>query len=219
MVTTAAVLGLVLWAGSSPLPLLVAFLAFRLPMVAVVGAAAWVTRDWLRRDRGPTPDDEARFLEGVVTELHGGASPRVAVVRSAERSTAVDARQAMRAASLGLDSARLAASLARAMPLNGRLAGAAWAISSESGAPFGPVMQLLSQRAAERGRLLRERSALTAQARATAWIVAGLPMGLFLVLLLSGRVDVGPSLPVAVAGAALQLLGVAIVVFMLRSRP
>ena len=217
--TTAVVLGLVLWAGSSPLPLLVVFMAFRLPILALVGAAVWVAQDWLRRERGPTPDEEAEFLEGVVTELYGGASPRLAVIRSAERSTAVDARQAMRAASLGLDSTRLAGALASAMPLNGRLAGAAWAISSESGAPFGPVMQLLSQRAAERGRLLRERSALTAQARASAWMVAGLPMGLFLALLLSGRVDAGPSLPIAVAGAALQLLGVAIVVFMLRSRP
>ncbi len=217
--TTAVVLGLVLWAGSSPLPLLVVFMAFRLPILALVGAAAWVAQDWLRRERGPTPDEEAAFLEGVVTELYGGVSPRLAVIHSAERSTAVDARQAMRAASLGLDSTRLAGALASAMPLNGRLAGAAWAISSESGAPFGPVMQLLSQRAAERGRLLRERSALTAQARASAWVVAGLPMGLFLALLLSGRVDLGPSLPIAVAGAALQLLGVAIVVFMLRSRP
>jgi len=219
VLTIAAVIGLVLWAGSSPVPLLGVFAALRFPILALLLVAAWVTQDWLRRDQGPTPDDEAQFLEGVVTELHGGASPRVAVIRSAERSTAVDARQAMRAASLGLDSTRLAAALATAMPLNGRLAGAAWAISSESGAPFGPVMQLLSQRAAERGRLLRERRALTAQARASAWIVAGLPMGLFLVLLISGRVDVGPSLPIAVAGAALQLLGVAIVVFMLRSRP
>lgn len=219
MVSTAALLGLVLWSDSSPLPLLVALVALRYPLVALVITAAWTTLFWIRRDRGPTPDDESRFLEGVAAELHGGASPRAAIIRSAGRESTLDARRAVRAAALGLESTRLSASLASALPINGRLAGAAWAISSESGAPFGPVMGLLAQRAADRGRLLRERRALTAQARASAWIVAGVPIGLFALLVLSGRIDIGPSAPIAAVGAALQLVGVGLVVLMLRDRP
>ena len=217
MVSTAAVAGLVLWAGASPLPMLAVVVSLRYPAPALAAIGLWIVLG--RRGRGgPSPDDEARFLGGVVTELHGGASPRAAVIRSAEREEKIDARLAARAAELGLESPRLAAGLAGALPVNGRLAGAAWAISADAGAPFGPVLQLLAHRAAERGRLLRERRALTAQARATAWLVAGVPLGLFAVLALTGRVDIGPSLPIAVVGMGLQAVGVGVVVLMLRER-
>jgi len=217
VVSTAAALGLVLWAGLSPLPLVAAVASLRYPAPALAAVVVWVILGRLRR-RGPTPDDEASFLGNVVTELHGGASPRGAVVRSAAQNETIDARLATRAAQLGLASSRLGSGLATALPINGRLAGAAWAISTDAGAPFGPVMQLLAHRAAERGRLLRERSALTAQARATAWLVAGVPLGLFAVLVLTGRIDLGSSLPIAIVGMGLQALGVAVIVVMLRRR-
>jgi Flp pilus assembly protein TadB len=215
MVSTTVALGLILWTGLSPLPLLAAVAAFRFPVAALLAVAAWIAYGRLLADIGPSPDDEARFLGGVVTELHGGASPRVAVIGASAREESIDARLATRAALLGLDSARLATGLTGALPINGRLAGAAWAISTDSGAPFGPVMRLLAHRAAERGRLLRERRALTAQARATAWLVAGVPLGLFAVLAVTGRIDVGPALPIAAVGIGLQLVGVAVVVLML----
>ncbi len=218
MVSAAAIVGLVLWIGASPLPVLMAVASFRYPVPALAAAGLWIGIARLRH-RGPSPDDEARFLGGIVTELHGGASPRAAVINSAARTETIDARLATRAAILGLESPRLAAGLAGALPINGRLAGAAWAISTDAGAPFGPVMQLLAHRASERGRLLRERRALTAQARATAWLVAGVPLGLFGVLVLAGKVEIGPSLPVAVAGVGLQAIGVGVVVLMLRARP
>lgn len=218
MVSAAIALGLILWIGLSPLPLVLTLAAFRFPLLALLVVAVWIVRERVLADHGPSPDDEARFLGGVVTELHGGASPRVAVIRASAREETIDARLATRTALLGLDSSRLAAGLTGALPINGRLAGAAWAISTDSGAPFGPVMQLLAHRAAERGRLLRERRALTAQARATAWLVAGVPLGLFAVLLVTGRIDIGPSLPIAAVGLGLQVLGVAVVVLMLRGR-
>ncbi len=218
MVSTTVILGVILWTGLSPIPLLATVVAFRFPLAALLVVAGWIVYERFRADRGPSPDDEARFLGGVVTELHGGASPRVAVIRASARERSIDARLATRAARLGLDSGRLAAGLTAALPTNGRLAGAAWAISTDSGAPFGPVMRLLAHRAAERGRLLRERRALTAQARATAWLVAGVPLGLFAVLVVTGRIDTGPSLPIAAVGLGLQLVGVAVVVLMLRGR-
>jgi Flp pilus assembly protein TadB len=218
MVSTSVALGLVLWTGLSPLPLLATVAALRFPLAALIGVTAWIVVWRFLADRGPSPDDEARFLSDVVTELHGGASPRVAVIRASAREESIDARLATRAALLGLDSARLATGLTGALPINGRLAGAAWAISTDSGAPFGPVMRLLAHRAAERGRLLRERRALTAQARATAWLVAGVPLGLFALLVATGRIDTGPSLPIAAVGLSLQVVGVAVVVLMLRGR-
>ena len=215
MVSTAVVVGLVLWTGASPVPVLLGLVSLRYPVLALVALGAWIASGLLRGS-GPSPDDEARFLEGVVTELHGGAPPRAAVIRSAANEQTIDARLATRSVLLGLESSRLAAGLASALPLNGRLAGAAWAISTDSGAPFAPVMQLLAHRAAERGRLLRERRALTTQARATAWLVGGVPLGLFALLVVTGSVEVGPSLPIAAAGIGLQVVGIGLVVLMMR---
>jgi Flp pilus assembly protein TadB len=120
---------------------------------------------------------------------------------------------------LGLDSVALCRAFSQALPLNGRLAGAAWAISNEVGAPFAPVMTVLADRASSRGRLQRERRALTAQARATAWIVAGLPILLVAVLWATGRISLGNSWSVAVVGLGLQVVGVGLVLLMLRSQP
>ena len=215
MVSAAAVVGLVLWTGASPVPVLLGLASLKYPAPALMALGVWIVRSLLRRS-GPSPDDESRFLEGVVTELHGGASPRAAVIRSATNEESIDGRLATRSALLGLESSRLAAGLTSALPLNGRLAGAAWAISTDSGAPFAPVMRLLAHRAAERGRLLRERRALTAQARATAWLVGGVPLGLFALLVVTGSVEVGPSLPIAAAGVGLQVVGIGLVVLMMR---
>ncbi|MEE8497916.1 MAG: hypothetical protein V3S62_05235, partial [Acidimicrobiia bacterium] len=68
MVSTTVVLGLILWTGLSPLPLLATVAAFRFPLPALLVVAVWVVYQRFLADRGPSPDDEARFLGGVVTE-------------------------------------------------------------------------------------------------------------------------------------------------------
>lgn len=210
--------GVLVWVGIPVLPLVVAAAALAFPVPAAVAVVLWVAADRWRSAPGPDADDEAFFLESIAAELDGGASPRAALVAAAERPGAVRAEGIARVVALGLDSPRIAVQLAAALPLNGRLAGAAWAISAESGAPLGPVVRLLAQRAGGRGRLLRERRALTAQARATAWLIGGLPVVLFIALVVTGRIGVA-ALPVAMAGAALQAVGIVIVLIMLRRRP
>jgi Flp pilus assembly protein TadB len=109
--------------------------------------------------------------------------------------------------------------LGSALPVNGRMTAAAWLLAAESGGPAAAVMQSLAVRAAREGELIRERRALTAQARASAWVVAGLPAVLLVGAVGSGRLDTtgDPALGFIVAlGVGLQALGVVVVVAMVR---
>ena len=115
-----------------------------------------------------------------------------------------------------LPSRRIAVALRDALPTNGRLAAAAWALAGESGAPAAPVMASLAGRAAERGKLDRERRAATAQSRATAWVIARLPLAVLIALWVTGRLASGPALPVLLVGVALQVVGLSIAVAMVR---
>jgi len=211
------ILAAVAWTGYSVLPLVVGVVALYNPLPALALVAVWVIHHRYLSMPGPSPDDEARFLAGIVSEARGGASPRQAVIRVAERDQMIQAGAAVRAATLGLESAVLSQALSHALPLNGRLAGAAWAISNEVGAPFAPVMGALADRASRRGRLQRERRGLTAQARATAWIVAGIPLVLVALLAITGRITLDHSWSIAGVGIGLQMLGIGIVAAMLRS--
>lgn len=202
-----------------------------MPSVALAGAAMW--QPWLilggaplwavlHRRRSisklPGPDDEARFLRALASELNGGASLRTALAVSADHSPRLDLGLASRLAASGLSGDRVAEALGNALPVNGRLAGAAWLLASRSGGPAASVMQTLAALAADEGALHRERRSLTAQARASAWVVAALPPLLLLVLIGGGRLELSdPALvPIVAVGLALQGAGVAAVVWMLR---
>jgi tight adherence protein B len=191
-------------------------LALSYPGPALAVMAGWVVVHRLRTTSGPTPDAEAAALAGLVAELEGGSSPRAGLVRLARSSKDVDFGSPARLIAAGMPSHRVAGALGAVLPANGRLAAAAWALAGESGAPAAPVMAALARRAAERGRLDRERRAATAQARATAWVIAGLPLAVLVGLWATGRVGAGPALPVLLVGVALQVVGLAIAVVMVR---
>jgi Flp pilus assembly protein TadB len=184
---------------------------------SILGYAAFTS--WRRRRTRPGPDDEARFLQTLSAELAGGASLRAALASAAGRSDRLDLQPAARAASAGLAAETVARMLAEALPVNGRITAASWLLAAESGGPAAAVMQSLAVRAARDGELQRERRSLTAQARASAWVVAGLPAVLLLGTVVSGRLDAGgdPALAAIVAvGVGLQALGVAVAVAMVR---
>lgn len=214
--TLAVLLAAALWDGRRVVLGMAVLLAFLVPWLGLVAAAGWGALAWMRRDRGPSPDDEARFLGLIASELNSGASPRSALVMAGRQQDAVEPGYLSRLAASGQSGLQISHALREALPLNGRLAGAAWALASEAGAPAAPVIAHLQMRAAERGRLQRERRALTAQARATAWLIAGLPPTLFVFLVITGRVSSGPSVPVALIGLALQAAGMVVVALMLR---
>ncbi|OFW63204.1 MAG: hypothetical protein A2135_02615 [Actinobacteria bacterium RBG_16_67_15] len=186
-------------------------------LAAIAGYAS--VQAWRRRRSRPGPDEEAAFLQTLSAELAGGASLRTGLAAAAGRSERLALQPAARAAAAGLPAATVARLLAEALPANGRITAASWLLAAESGGPAAAVMQSLALRAARDGELQRERRSLTAQARASAWVVAGLPAVLLLGTVVSGRLDAGgdPALAMIVAvGVGLQALGVAVAVAMVR---
>ena len=189
------------------------------PLVGVGGVAAWAVVERRRRaGEPPGPDDEAAFLHGLAAEMAGGAAPRAALASAAGRAPRLDLSRAVRLAEAGMPAERVAPVLEEALPVNGRLVAGAWLLSARAGGPATGVFQALALRSSEEGALRRERRALTAQARASAWVVAGLPIALLGAMGMTGRLAfTDPALVVVIAvGLGLQVAGVAVVVVMLR---
>ena len=218
---SAVVIALALAAGA-PLPALgVAVLAMRQPLWLLAAAVVWavVARRRSRRVR-PGPADEAGFLQGLAAELDAGASLRAAVTAAAARAPALDLACACRLAEAGLPAEQVGEALQAALPGNGRLAAAAFRLASATGGRVAALFHTLAARAAETGRLSRERRALTAQARASAWVVGGMPVALLVLLAVTGRM--GPLLAdpagvvVLAVGLGLEAAGVGVVWLMVR---
>lgn len=207
---------------SSGLPLAVvgvALLALWEPWLVIVGAAVWAVVLRLRtRGRMPSADDEAAFLRAFAAELSAGASLRMALATAVDQFPGLGVEVAGRMARSGVGAQRIAAALSRALPVNGRLVGAAWLLAARSGGPAAAVAQMIAVLSAEHGDLARERKALTAQARASAWVVASIPLLLLVAMVGSGRVSLADPglLPILVVGLAMQAAGVVIIVTMLR---
>jgi len=215
-VLTVLIVAFALGRGGPTLPIVAVVVGFRRPVVGVVAVVIWAIAVRLLDRPGPAPEQEADLLIRVVGELEGGASPRSALLSAARREQVVDLARASRLIEAGQPTSAVAVAVGAALPHNGRMASAAWALAGDAGSPAAPVMRLLARRAGERGRLDRDRRALTAQARATAWLIAGLPLIVLVFLGLSGRLGSGPALPVVIIGVGLQLTGLGIVISMMR---
>lgn len=210
-------------AAGVPLPVLgVAVLAMWQPLWLVAAAVIWAVVARRRRLRGRAgPADEAGFLQGLAAELDAGASLRTAMTAAATRAPALDLARACRLAGAGLSAEKVGETLQGALPVNGRLAAAAFRLVSATGGRVAALFHTLAARAAEVGRLNRERRALTAQARASAWVVGGVPIALLVLLTATGRI--GPLLSdpvgamVLTVGLALEAAGVAVVWLMVRA--
>jgi tight adherence protein B len=220
-VTTALVLALALIGGVPAVVVAVVAVAAWWPQGFLAGVAAWTVAARRRtRRREPGPADEADFLRGIAAELAAGASLRTAVVAAADRAPALDLRRAVRLARAGFAADRIGEELRSSLPYNGRAAAAAFRLAAETGGATAGVMATLAARADEIGALARERRALTAQARLSAWMVGGAPLLLLAALGLTGRLDglVGsvPGQAVLVVGLGLELAGIGAVALMLR---
>jgi tight adherence protein B len=197
----------------------VAALAFWRPLWLLAAAVLWAVLARQRRRRAG-PGDEADFLQGLAAELGAGAALRSAVVAAAARAPALDLGRACRLAGAGLPAGEVGEALEAALPVNGRLAAAGFRLASFTGGRAAGLFHSLAGRAFEVGRLERERRALTAQARASAWVVGGLPIALLAMLVVTGRAGAllsDPAGPVVLAvGLGLEALGVGIVWLMVR---
>ena len=209
-------------AAGAPLPVLgLASLAMWQPLWLLAAAGVWaLVARRRRRGRRAGPGDEAVFLRGLAAELDAGASLRTAVAAAAGRAPALDLSRACRLAEAGLPAERVGEALQAALPGNGRLAAAAFRLASTTGGRVAALFHALAARASELGRLGRERRALTAQARASAWVVGGAPVALLLLLTATGRMGPLLAAPAGVAvlavGLALEGAGVAVVWLMTR---
>jgi tight adherence protein B len=208
-------------AAGAPVALLgFGVLAMIAPAAALAGLGAYACWSrWRKRRAQSGPDDEAAFLQTLGAELAGGASLRAALVVAVAGVPRLSLERAARAAGAGLPAHRVAADLELSLPVNGRLTSATWLLAADGGGPAAALFQSLAARAAAEGELRRERRALTAQARASAWVVAGIPAALLLASLTTGRVRLGgdPVLSVIVlVGVTLQAAGVGVVVAMVR---
>lgn len=191
------------------------------PLPILLAVAGWAIVAWRRaRPRCSTADDEADVLRGLAAELAAGASLRSGLSDAASRAPAVDLSTAVRLAGAGMPMPVVADAVARALPVNGRLAGSALRLAAETGAPVARLAADLAMRAADEGRLARERRALTAQARASAAVVGGTPVLLAGAAALTGRLgslvesEAGPV--VLGLGFGLQAAGIAVVWSMVR---
>lgn len=143
-----------------------------------------------RRGEHPGPGDEVALLNGLAAELRAGASLRMALIAGAQRAPLLDLGRAVRSATAGQPMSEVAAELERALRSNGRLVAAAIRLTAMSGGRAAAVFEELALRAAEAGELSRERRALTAQARLSALVVAGAPVVMLGLLMITGRAQV-----------------------------
>jgi len=218
-VLSAAILSLSIAAGAPLVVVAVAALAFWRPLWLLAAAGLWALLARRGRRRAG-PGDEADFLQGLAAELGAGAALRSAVVAAAARAPALDLGRACRLAGAGLPAEQVGAALQTALPVNGRLAAAAFRLAAATGGKVAGLFHSLAARAADVGRLERERRALTAQARASAWVVGSLPLAVLLMLVATGRAGtllgdaVGPF--VLALGLGLEAAGVTVVWLMVR---
>ncbi len=178
--------------------------------VLAVGILAWDDIHSVRvRRRGPAID-EVQFLNSIHAELRAGASLRWALATAAagERDPAVHAVR--RLALSGAPFPEIAPRLGR-LPVNGRRLAASLQVAATAGGRSADVFARLTQRAVEEANLVREKRALSAQARMSAAVVGGLPVlwmlfgGADRVHTLAGAGGLGTT--VAVVGVGMELIG------------
>jgi tight adherence protein B len=218
-VTGVVLAALALLAGAPWQLVALLVLAVRLPVVFLAGVAGWTM--WRRRrpaDAGASA--EADLLRGMAAELAAGASLRGALVAASDRAPRLDLQRAVRLAEAGFPAGDVGAALRDALPHNGRLVAPAFRLAAETGGRASGIMTTLAARADDIGTLARERRALTAQARLSAWIVGGAPLLVLGALAAAGRLGPLAADPagriVLVLGIAFEGAGVAAVAVMLR---
>jgi tight adherence protein B len=217
---TLVVLGLALGFGAPVVAVALLALALFHPVWFLVGVAGWSLRDRLLR-RAASEGEEAAFLRGLAAELAAGASLRTAIAAASERAPGLQLHRAVRLCRAGRPAPEIGTALREALPAHGPAAAAAFRLAAQTGGGVGRVVEALADRAEAEDRLARERAASTAQARLSAWLVGGIPVGLVVVGWATGRGPdfgaLGSAGPVVLAaGLGLIAAGAAVVWSMMR---
>ena len=205
---TAVVLALAVAAGAHPVAVMIVGLAVVQPAAFPGAAGAWSLYHAHRRAQRQRamPSWEADYLRAVSAEIESGASVRRALATAAGQAPELDLAATVRRAEAGRPVREVAVALQRALPLNGRMAAAAYQLVSETGARASGVFAGLAVRAAVAGDVERERRVLTAQVRLTAWIIGGVPVVATVALIVLGRSPSGGG-----TGRLVTVIGLALV--------
>jgi len=132
---TAVLLGGGLAVGIPPVIIAIAALAAIEPRLVLAGAAVWgIVAAIRRRPARVAPDDEATLFRAMAAELRSGASLRSALAEAAHRVPQIALDRPVRLAAAGMSMTDVAGSVEVQLPVNGRLAAAAFRLSDWSGA-------------------------------------------------------------------------------------
>jgi tight adherence protein B len=176
------------------------------PVIAAVGLGAVAV---LERTRRRPDTHEGAFLQAVASELRSGSAVRTALADAADRVPALPLAQAGRLGRAGRPLDEVAAAVEAALPRHGPLTAAAVRIAGQTGGRVAETFDELALIAGEDMELRGETRAATAQARLSAWIVGGIPVGYLAYSVASGKlsalVDTG-TIGVAVLGVGGALL-------------
>lgn len=219
---TGAVLALAVVVGT-PLPIVALLgLGVVLPELGVLLLALATMPALLRRRREqPGAETEAAYHAAVAAELRSGASLRAALAHAAARTPALVPGGVARRLRSGQPLGRLVAELAAPFTSTGRLLGPAVMVAAEAGGRAAAVFDRLAWRAADDAALVHEQRTATAQARLSAWVVAGLPLAALGVAASTGRLAAlmaAGRLGIFVLAAGLGLVGAGLVAVVLLMR-
>lgn len=188
------------------------------PGVALAGVVGLTVLDRTRSRRG---DHEGGFLQAVAAELRAGAALRIAIADAAERVPSLPLHRAARLARAGRPLGEVAGEVVRGLTRNGPLVAAAMRIAGTTGGRVAGTFDELALLATEDMEVRAETLAATAQARMSAWIVAGIPVVYLVFAAATGRlsalVRIGPAgMAVLGVGSALLIAGVGVIVVIVR---
>ncbi len=169
--------------------------------------------------RGRGPDSETAALTAIAAELRAGQNLRGALI-----SVASDAGGSFmhleRLARVGLPLKLVAGELEAQLPSQGRLAGAAVRLVELVGGQAANVFESLAVLAQDDQELRRETLTASAAIRFSAWIIGGIPVGLVVWQVASGRMAATLrlpfGLPIVGVGLFLVAVGASVVVVMTR---
>ena len=172
-------------AAGGPWPfVLAAAVTIYFPWLAAAALTVLVVRQRLQQDR---TSRDVRFCRGVADELRGGASLRAGVAAAAEE---VGEFRLARACRIGSPYRDLAAQLQHALPEVGMQAATAIQVAGLSGGRAAEAFEALALLAVDDQELDGELRAATAQVRASAAVIASLPVFLVVGLIAVGRMSV-----------------------------
>ena len=158
-------------------------------LALLVGAAALVAARWShghhRRDLVSAP--EMSFHQSVAAELRAGASLRSALSRATDAVPELGMRRLARASEAGLPMPYLQAVMRECLPETGPATAAALSILEETGGHAISTFEGLALVAQDAATVDRDRRVSTAQVRASATLVGGIPLVFILFLAFTGR--------------------------------